>query len=41
MMPDNVKMSPKIETMPAENSSFRTSTSVITRVIRRPTGFLS
>ena len=41
MMPTSMKMSPKIETTPAVNRSFSTSTSVVTRVIRRPTGFRS
>jgi len=37
----NVNTSPNTETSPEEKSSFKTSTSVITRVMRRPTGFLS
>ena len=41
MMPRSVKMSPKIETTPAVNRSLSTSTSVVTRVIRRPTGLRS
>ena len=34
-------MSSKTEMTPEVNSSFNASTSVVTRVIRRPTGFLS
>ena len=41
MMPRSVKTSPKIETTPAVNMSLSTSTSVVTRVIRRPTGLRS
>ena len=36
-----VKMSPKIVTTPEVNISFSTSTSLVTRVISRPTGFRS
>ena len=41
MMPTSVNTSPKIETTPAVNSSLSTSTSVVTRVISRPTGLRS
>ncbi|MND02183.1 hypothetical protein D3C83_214700 [compost metagenome] len=41
MMPASVKTSPKIETTPEVNMSLMTSTSVVTRVIRRPTGLRS
>jgi len=41
MMPASVKISPKIDTTPAVNMSFNTSTSVVTLVIRRPTGLRS
>ena len=41
MMPSSVKTSPKIDTTPAVNRSLRTSTSVVTRVISRPTGLRS
>ena len=36
-----VKTSVKTITMPDENSSFSTSTSLVTRVTRRPMGFRS
>ena len=38
MIPASVKTSPKIETTPEVNRSLITSTSVVTRVISRPTG---
>ena len=41
MMPTSVNTSPKIATTPDENISLRTSTSVVTRVMRRPTGVRS
>ena len=41
MMPRSMKTSPKIDTTPAVNRSFRTSTSVVTRVMSRPTGLRS
>ncbi len=41
MMAIRVKASPKIVTTPEENSSFSVSTSEVTRVINRPTGFRS
>ena len=41
VIPTSVNRSPNTETTPDVNSSFRTSTSVVTRVIRRPTGFRS
>ena len=41
MMPASVNTSPKIETTPAVNRSLSTSTSVVTRVISRPTGLRS
>ena len=41
MMPTSVKMSPKTDTTPDVNRSFSASTSVVTRVIRRPTGLRS
>ncbi len=41
MMPASVKMSPKMETTPAVNMSLSTSTSVVTRVMSRPTGLRS
>ena len=37
-MPTSSTMSPKIATSPAVNSSFNASTSVVTRVTKRPTG---
>ncbi len=37
----SVKMSPKTVTRPELNSVFRVSTSLVIRVISRPTGFLS
>ena len=40
-IPANTKMSSKIETTPAVNISFSASTSLVTRVTSRPTGFLS
>ena len=40
-MKSSVKMSPNTETTPELNSSFSVSTSLVMRVIRRPTGFLS
>jgi hypothetical protein len=41
MMPTSVNRSPKMDTTPEVNRSFRTSTSVVTRVINRPTGLRS
>ena len=41
MMPTSVNTSPKTDTTPEVNSSFSTSTSVVTRVISRPTGLRS
>ena len=41
MMKATVNTSPKIVTTPEVNISFRTSTSLVSRVIRRPTGFRS
>ena len=41
MMPSSANRSPNTVTTPEVNRSFRTSTSEVTRVIRRPTGFLS
>ena len=41
MIPISRKMSPNTDTTPAVKSSLSTSTSVVTRVISRPTGFLS
>ena len=41
MMPSSVKMSPNTATTPAVKSSLRTSTSLVTRVISRPTGLRS
>ncbi|MGC4081579.1 MAG: hypothetical protein QM736_05545 [Vicinamibacterales bacterium] len=41
MMPTSVNTSPKIVTTPDVKSSFSTSTSVVTRVISRPTGLRS
>jgi hypothetical protein len=41
MMPTSVNTSPKTATTPDENSSFSTSTSLVTRVISRPTGLRS
>ena len=41
MIPASVKTSPKIDTTPEVNRSLITSTSVVTRVIRRPTGLRS
>jgi hypothetical protein len=40
-MPRSTKMSSKIDTTPEVNISFNASTSVVTRVTSRPTGFLS
>ena len=41
MMPTSVNTSPKIATTPEVKSSLSTSTSVVTRVISRPTGLRS
>ena len=41
MIPSSVNRSPNTVTTPEVNSSFTASTSVVTRVISRPTGFLS
>ncbi len=41
MMATRVNTSPKMVTTPEEKSSFSVSTSEVTRVIRRPTGFRS
>src|SRR5208282_5528679 len=41
IMPASTKTSSKMETTPAVNISFSASTSVVTRVTSRPTGFLS
>ena len=41
MIAMRVNTSPKIVTTPEENSSFSVSTSEVTRVISRPTGFRS
>jgi hypothetical protein len=41
MMARRVNTSPKMVTTPEENSSFSVSTSEVTRVMRRPTGFRS
>ena len=41
MMPASVNTSPKTVTTPEVNRSFSTSTSVVTRVISRPTGLRS
>ena len=41
MIPNSVNRSPKTVTTPEVNSSFTASTSVVTRVIRRPTGLRS
>ena len=41
MIPTSVNTSPNTETTPDVNRSFRTSTSVVTRVMRRPTGLRS
>ena len=41
MIPNSVNRSPNTVTTPDVNSSLTASTSVVTRVIRRPTGFLS
>ena len=41
MIPASVKMSPNTETTPEVNRSFSASTSVVTRVIIRPTGLRS
>ncbi len=41
MIPTSVSTSPKIVTTPDVKSSFSASTSEVTRVIKRPTGFLS
>jgi len=41
MIPNSVNRSPNTVTTPEVNSSFTASTSVVTRVISRPTGFLS
>ena len=40
-MPISANTSPTVATTPAVNSSFSTSTSLVTRVINRPIGFLS
>ena len=40
-IPSSTKMSSKIDTTPAVNISFSASTSLVTRVTSRPTGFLS
>ena len=41
MIATRVNASPKIVTTPDENSSFRVSTSEVTRVMSRPTGWRS
>ncbi len=41
MIPASMNRSPKAATTPDVNRSLMTSTSVVTRVISRPTGFLS
>lgn len=41
MMPSSVNRSPKTVTTPAVNSSLSASTSLVTRVIRRPSGVRS
>ena len=41
MIPMSVNTSPKTDTTPDVKSSLSTSTSVVSRVIRRPTGFRS
>ena len=41
MIPASVMTSPMIETMPCVMKSFRASTSLVMRVMSRPTGFLS
>jgi hypothetical protein len=41
MMATTVNRSPKTVTSPDEKSSLSVSTSLVTRVIRRPTGFRS
>ena len=41
MIPNSVNRSPNTVTTPEVNSSFTASTSVVTRVIRRPTGLRS
>ena len=41
MMPTSVSRSPNAATTPEVNRSFRTSTSVVTRVMSRPTGLWS
>ncbi len=41
MIPASVNTSPKMETTPDVKRSLMTSTSVVTRVIRRPTGLRS
>ena len=41
MIPTRVKRSPKTVTTPEVNSSFTASTSVVTRVMSRPTGLRS
>ncbi len=41
MIATSVNTSPKMVTTPDENSSFSVSTSEVTRVISRPTGFRS
>ena len=41
MIPASVKMSPNTDTTPDVNRSFSASTSVVTRVIMRPTGLRS
>ena len=40
-IPASVNTSPSIATTPAASSSFRTSTSLVTRVMSRPTGLRS
>ena len=40
-IPTSTNRSSKIDTTPEVNISFNASTSVVTRVTRRPTGFLS
>ena len=41
MMPTSMKRSPNAATTPDVNRSLMTSTSVVTRVMSRPTGFRS
>ena len=41
MMPASMKASPKTATTPDENRSFSASTSLVTRVISRPTAWRS